>query len=118
MGILFILLIALTLYRKMPTYEYICQESGEIFDVFQSMKDEPLTELEVAGKVRKVKRKIGLGAGIIFKGQGFYETDYKKSSTTKGNSTSESKAESTSTEKKATGGGSTGDKVAAGAATA
>ena len=61
----------------MPTYEYECQKCGHEFEKFQSMKDEPLKRCpECRGKV---KRLFGTGAGIIFKGSGFYETDYRSS---------------------------------------
>jgi putative FmdB family regulatory protein len=63
----------------MPTYEYICQKCGKTFEVFQSMKDAPLKTCTFC-KNGRVKRLIGRGAGIIFKGSGFYETDYKRSS--------------------------------------
>jgi len=60
----------------MPTYEYKCIDCGVVFEKFQSMLAEPLTECpECKGKV---KRLLGSGAGIIFKGSGFYETDYRK----------------------------------------
>ena len=59
----------------MPTYEYECQRCGHEFEQFQSIKDEPLKRCpKCRGKVR---RKIGTGAGIIFKGAGFYATDYR-----------------------------------------
>ena len=61
----------------MPTYEYLCQKCGQTFEVFQSMKDAPL-KVCTCGKKGKVKRLVGRGAGIIFKGSGFYETDYKR----------------------------------------
>ncbi len=61
----------------MPTYEYICQKCGERFEVFQSMKDAPLTACPRCKKGR-VKRLVGRGAGVIFKGSGFYETDYRR----------------------------------------
>ena len=58
----------------MPTYEYECQKCGHRFEEFQSMKDAPLTKCpECKGKV---KRLIGAGAGFLFKGSGFYITDY------------------------------------------
>lgn len=63
----------------MPTYEYVCDKCGKEFEVFQSMKDDALTTCQ-CGKKGKVRRKIGGGAGLIFKGSGFYITDYKKSS--------------------------------------
>jgi putative FmdB family regulatory protein len=61
----------------MPTYEYICQNCGEKFEVFQSMKEAPLKACPRCKKGR-VKRLVGRGAGVIFKGSGFYETDYKR----------------------------------------
>jgi len=59
----------------MPTYDYKCTECGYKFEYFQSMK-EPLLQVcpECNGKL---KRLIGTGSGLIFKGSGFYETDYK-----------------------------------------
>ena len=61
----------------MPTYEYSCQKCGKTFEVFQSMKDAPLKTCTCGQKV-KVKRLVGRGAGIIFKGSGFYENDYRR----------------------------------------
>lgn len=65
----------------MPTYEYICnnENCGHEFETFQSMKEDALTDCPECGEPT-LKRKIGLGAGIIFKGSGFYETDYKRKS--------------------------------------
>ena len=67
----------------MPTYEYSCEKCGKNFDAFQSMRDEPYKEcpqepcqLEEWGH-GKVKRLLGTGAGLIFKGSGFYITDYR-----------------------------------------
>ena len=67
----------------MPTYEYECSKCGKTFDFFQSMNDAPLTDCpeEGCGGKGTLKRLIGSGAGIIFKGSGFYETDYKNKST-------------------------------------
>lgn len=66
----------------MPTYEYQCSECGEIFDVFQSIKAAPLrkTFCETCGEKRPVKRLIGTGGAVIFKGSGFYQTDYRSDS--------------------------------------
>ena len=64
----------------MPTYEYKCEKCGHKFDVFQSMKDDRLTDCPVESCGGTVKRLIGTGAGIIFKGSGFYQTDYRSDS--------------------------------------
>jgi putative FmdB family regulatory protein len=60
----------------MPTYEYACQKCDHTFEQFQSMRDEPLTRCPSCGK-KALKRLVGGGAGLIFKGSGFYITDYK-----------------------------------------
>jgi putative FmdB family regulatory protein len=67
----------------MPTYEYECTKCKKTFDAFQSMKDDPYKtcpkekcRMKSWGK-GKVKRLIGAGAGLIFKGSGFYITDYR-----------------------------------------
>jgi putative FmdB family regulatory protein len=69
----------------MPTYDYQCEKCNQTFEAFQSMKDDAfvicpkkLCRLEVWGE-GKVKRLIGTGAGLIFKGTGFYITDYRSS---------------------------------------
>ena len=68
----------------MPTYDYECSECKHRFEMFQSMKDDPMEKcLKCGGKVKKI---IGAGAGIIFKGSGFYVNDYKKSSSSAGSS--------------------------------
>lgn len=64
----------------MPTYEYKCETCGHQFEVFQSMKDERLTDCPQAGCGGRVRRLLGTGAGIIFKGSGFYQTDYRSDS--------------------------------------
>ncbi|MBN1526518.1 MAG: zinc ribbon domain-containing protein [Candidatus Omnitrophica bacterium] len=58
----------------MPTYDYECGKCGR-FELFQSMKDEPLKKCPKCGG--SAHRLIGSGGGIIFKGSGFYQTDYK-----------------------------------------
>jgi putative FmdB family regulatory protein len=59
----------------MPTYEYECTHCNHLFERFQNMSAEPLKRCP---KCRhKIKRLVGTGAGIIFKGSGFYETDYR-----------------------------------------
>lgn len=64
----------------MPTYEYECTTCGHAFEVVQSMKDPHLTACPQTGCAGPVRRKIGRGAGIIFKGSGFYQTDYRSDS--------------------------------------
>jgi putative FmdB family regulatory protein len=60
----------------MPTYEYRCDACEHEFEQFQSMTARPLRKCPECGKL-KLKRLIGTGAGVIFKGSGFYETDYR-----------------------------------------
>lgn len=61
----------------MPTYDYECQKCGHIFEAFQAMSDERLTTCPECGGL--LKRLLGAGAGLIFKGSGFYTTDYRSS---------------------------------------
>ena len=63
----------------MPTYDYKCKSCDKVFEHFQAMKDEPLKEC-LCGEKGEVTRMISGGTGIIFKGSGFYVTDYKKTS--------------------------------------
>ena len=60
----------------MPTYAYVCQNCRHEFDAFQSIKAKPLRVCPACGQTA-LKRLIGSGAGIIFKGSGFYCTDYR-----------------------------------------
>jgi len=67
----------------MPTYEYECEKCRKTFELFQSMKDDALKtcpqarcQMKKWGK-GKVRRLLGTGAGLIFKGSGFYITDYR-----------------------------------------
>jgi putative FmdB family regulatory protein len=77
----------------MPTYEYKCLECGHQFELFQKITEEPVNECpQCKGHV---KRLIGMGAGPIFKGSGFYQTDYKSKS-----SKSETKVDSKKESKK------------------
>ncbi|MBN1300890.1 MAG: zinc ribbon domain-containing protein [Melioribacteraceae bacterium] len=59
----------------MPTYDYKCTKCGDTFECFQKMTDAPLKECKNCGG--ELKRLIGAGIGPIFKGSGFYQTDYK-----------------------------------------
>ena len=59
----------------MPTYEYECEKCGHRFEVFQAMSDKPRKRCtKCRGKLRKL---LGSGSGMIFKGTGFYATDYR-----------------------------------------
>ena len=88
----------------MPTYEYACQKCGQNFDAYQSMRDEAfqVCPKELCRQARwgkgKVKRLLGTGAGLIFKGSGFYITDYRSNSYKEG-----AKQESTAAGKKSGG---------------
>ncbi len=70
----------------MPTYEYSCEKCGKNFEAFQSMRDQAFTECpeekcqQETWAHGKVKRLLGTGAGLIFKGSGFYITDYRSNS--------------------------------------
>jgi putative FmdB family regulatory protein len=62
-----------------PTYDYVCDACDNAFEEFQSMTEEPLKKCPKCGK-KKLRRLIGTGAAILFKGSGFYETDYRSDS--------------------------------------
>ena len=84
----------------MPTYEYKCLDCNYVFEEFQKMTDEPLVECPKCHG--KLKRLIGAGMAPIFKGSGFYETDYKKetNNNSKNTKTKVSKSKGTKAEKK------------------
>ncbi len=96
----------------MPTYDYKCEACGHTFERFHSITAEPIKRCPECGKL-KVKRLLGTGAGLIFKGSGFYITDYRdksykdaaaKDSGSSSNGSTSSKSKSS--EKKATAGAS------------
>jgi putative FmdB family regulatory protein len=94
----------------MPTYEYKCEACGFEFEKFQSIKSAPIRKCPHCGKNR-VKRLIGTGSGLIFKGGGFYETDYR-SEAYKSAAKADAKAgagASAPAKESTTGGGSTAD---------
>ena len=62
----------------MPTYDYQCDACSHAFEEWQSFHDEPMTQCPKCKK-KKLRRLIGNGAAIVFKGSGFYETDYNRS---------------------------------------
>ncbi|MFK5923495.1 MAG: zinc ribbon domain-containing protein [Verrucomicrobiota bacterium] len=98
----------------MPTYEYECQKCGHRFDAFQSMSADRLTDCPEEECDGALKRLIGAGAGLLFKGSGFYITDYRsdsyKSAAKKDSASSSSKsdggkkAKSSDSSKKSSGG--------------
>ena len=63
----------------MPTYDYRCDACGHELELFQSMSESPKRKCPACGKL-KLQRLIGTGGGILFKGSGFYETDYRSDS--------------------------------------
>jgi len=88
----------------MPTYEYVCDNCQHEFEQFQSIKAKPIRKCPECGKLR-VQRLIGAGAGIIFKGSGFYQTDYrsegyKKSAESEKKTTKDTTKKKTETEAK------------------
>lgn len=62
----------------MPTYEYRCKKCGHTFELFQGMTDKPITKCPRCNG--NVERLIGSGGGLLFKGDGFYATDYRSES--------------------------------------
>lgn len=64
----------------MPNYDYKCQKCAHVFETFQSMNAEKLTDCPLENCDGEVKRLLGTGAGVIFKGTGFYQTDYRSES--------------------------------------
>jgi len=78
----------------MPTYEYECRECGHAFERFQGINEEPIAECPECGGA--VRRLISSGGGLVFKGPGFYATDYRRGS---GGAPSKSKSTEASGEK-------------------
>jgi putative FmdB family regulatory protein len=78
----------------MPTYDYLCDSCGHKFELFQSIKDEAIRKCPECKKL-KLRRLFGTGAAIMFKGSGFYQTDYRSDSYKKA-----AKADSSSGESK------------------
>ncbi len=102
----------------MPTYEYECQACGKVHEVFHGMNDPQPKKCPACGK-RGLKKLVSSGAGILFKGSGFYTTDYrskdykekakKEKSDSSGESKKESKSDGKSGKKDGAKGGSKGD---------
>ena len=102
----------------MPTYEYECQACGKVHEVFHGINDPQPRKCPSCGK-RRLKKLVSSGAGILFKGSGFYTTDYrskdykekakKEKSDSSGESKKESKSDGKSGKKAGAKGGSKGD---------
>jgi len=101
----------------MPTYDYVCRSCDEEFEIFQSIVADLLKECPKC-QAPALERLIGFGAGIIFKGSGFYETDYKKQPKPNGESSKDgapkSESESSKSENGSAKSGSTDSKGASG----
>jgi putative FmdB family regulatory protein len=80
----------------MPTYDYRCDACEHEFELFQSIKAEPEKKCPECGK-NKLRRLIGPGAAIVFKGSGFYKTDYRSDAYKKDAAADKSKSSSSST---------------------
>ncbi len=78
----------------MPTYDYMCEECGHHFEEFQSISAKPLTQCPKCQG--RVKRLIGIGSGFLFRGSGFYITDYRSSGYKNDKQKAEGKAASSS----------------------
>ncbi len=91
----------------MPTYDYVCDACDNQFELFQSIKEDAKKQCPECGK-KKLRRLIGPGAAIVFKGSGFYATDYRSESYKKAAAADKPASTSTSTEK--SGGSSEGKK--------
>lgn len=87
----------------MPTYDYVCDGCGHAFELFQSITDKVKRTCPECKK-RKLRRLIGTGAAIMFKGSGFYQTDYRSESYKKG-----AAADKSSTDSKKDSGGKSSD---------
>jgi putative FmdB family regulatory protein len=83
----------------MPTYEYVCEKCGHKFERFQAITARPIRKCPKCGK-SSAKRLIGVGSGIIFKGSGFYETDYRSESYKKAEKSEKGAPDTAAAEKK------------------
>ncbi len=80
----------------MPTYDYVCDACAHQFELFQPITEGPKRKCPACGRL-KLRRLIGPGAAIVFKGSGFYSTDYRSESYKKGASAEKGKADSSGT---------------------
>ena len=94
----------------MPTYDYVCDACEHAFELFQSIKDDAKKQCPECGK-KKLRRLIGPGAAIVFKGSGFYTTDYRSESYKKAAAADKPASTSGSAEKSAESGGGKKEKT-------
>lgn len=92
----------------MPNYDYRCEKCGNVFEIFQKMSDPKLESCPEKDCGGQVKRLLGTGAGVIFKGSGFYQTDYRSDSYKKGASKDTGGAKKSESKPKSSGGHSCG----------
>lgn len=86
----------------MPTYDYECEACGHSFEEFQKFSDPVLTKCPECKK-KKLRRLFGTGAAVMFKGSGFYQTDYRSESYKKAAAADKPKSDSSSSDSKASG---------------
>ncbi len=96
----------------MPTYDYVCDACKHQFELFQSIKEDPKKQCPQCGK-KKLRRLIGPGAAIVFKGSGFYTTDYRSESYKKAAAADKPPSSTSSTEKSGEKSGGKKEKAAA-----
>ncbi len=85
----------------MPNYDYKCTSCGNVFEIFHGMTESP--QIHCPDCSAPATKKIGAGAGIVFKGSGFYVTDYKNKQNDSGTSASSGKTSAASSPEKSTG---------------
>ena len=83
----------------MPTYDYECDACGHTMELFQNISEDPLKKCPECKK-NKLRRLFGTGAAIVFKGSGFYETDYRSESYKKGAAADKKSSEKKSSDSK------------------
>lgn len=82
----------------MPTYDYVCDACEHQFELFQPITESPKRKCPECGRL-KLRRLFGTGAAIVFKGSGFYQTDYRSESYRKGAEAEKKKSDTTSSSK-------------------
>ncbi|WP_165219512.1 FmdB family zinc ribbon protein [Aquisphaera insulae] len=100
----------------MPTYDYVCDACGHEFEAFESIKSDPQSVCPTCHE-HKLRRKIGPGAAILFKGSGFYQTDYRSESYKKAAKSDKPASDSSSASSSKGEGGASGTSSAAPAST-